>query len=882
MYAQFGRYPIGLLWLLAEAVTGSTQQMTQTELTRRPVLVESYGKLPLSFEANQGQADHDVKFLTHGPGYGVYLTQDSAILSARLEHAADSVLRIMLLGANAAAAISGTDELPGKSNYFSGSDPGKWHTNVPTYAAVRYAGVYPGIDLVYHGNRGLLEYDFVVAPEADPRAIDIGFEGARRLRINREGALVITLAGSEAIEPAPVVYQEIGGRRQIVLGRYVLRGRGRVGFSVPHYDRSRPLVIDPTLVYSTYVSPDYFRASTADAAGNVYMTGASSNGAFVTKLSPDGSRLVYSTHLGSGGIDQGYAIFVDASGNAYVTGLTTSGRFPITPGAFQTTFLGGINNPDAFVTKLNATGSALVFSTYLGGTNYDQGNGIGVDMLGYAYVAGFTISANFPTTPGAFQTAHGGSEDAFVTKLNPTGTALVYSTYLGGSGDDAGAGIAVDTSGSAYVTGETHSTNFPKTQGAFQTATRAYGVFITKLNATGSALVYSAYIAGAGPSRMALDGGGNVYVTGNAAPDFPTTPGAFRTASSNWYNSFVTKLDATGSVLVYSTFLSGSSSGSGDDGGGIAVDGWGNAYLTGLTSSTSFPTTPNALQTAFKPSSTASYTAFFTELNATGSALLYSSYLGGTGGDDGLGIALDGSGDVYLTGQTGSSDFVTTKGAYQTTYSGGCCATFVSKFSMGAVPVTTAAISGLLGNNGWYLGPVTVTLSATAGGEPISATHYSVDGGSYRTYLAPFSIAGDGAHQLSFYSVDATGQETPQGKTINIDQTPPSISGMPAPGCTLWPPNGKMVPVATVTAADALSGLVPASFQVRGTSNEPAGAPEVSITPNGSGGYVIALQADRLGTGTGRIYMLTATATDAAGNAATVTSTCTVLHDKGQ
>jgi len=423
MYSQFGTYAMGFLFLLPGLVPGSAQQMTQTGPPKRPALVESYGKLPLSFEANQGQAGQDVKFLAHGPGYSLYLTRDSAVLSARGKDAADSVLPIELLGANAAAEIAGTDELPGKSNYFSGSDPAKWHTNIPTYAAVRYAGVYPGIDLVYHGNRRLLEYDFVVAPGADLRAIDIRLEGARRLRIDREGALVIGLAGSEAIEPAPVVYQVIGGRRQMVPGRYVLRGQGRVGFSVPHYDRSRPLVIDPTLVYSTYY-PGTIGASTADAAGNVYMTGSSSAGVFVAKMSPDGSHLIYSTYLGSGG-DRGSAISVDASGNTYLTGYTSSG-FPITAGAFQTTFRDGALG--AFVAKLNATGSALIYSTYLGGSNAEAGTGLGVDVLGCAYVTGYTMSADFPTTPGAFQTAYGGGEDAFVTKLNPTGTALMYST----------------------------------------------------------------------------------------------------------------------------------------------------------------------------------------------------------------------------------------------------------------------------------------------------------------------------------------------------------------------------------------------------------------------------------------------------------------------
>jgi hypothetical protein len=327
----------------------------RTEPALLPLIKDSYGKLPLSFEANRGQTARQVKFLARGPGYTLFLTGDAAVLSLHRQKA-NAVLRMKLQGANARASVTGAGALPGKSNYFTGSDPSQWRTNVPTYSGVKYAGVYPGIDLVYHGNQRLLEYDFLVPPGADPRAIGIRFQGARKLTVNRDGELVIGLGGSEVIEHAPVVYQEIGGRRQTVAGRYVLRGRGRVGFSVAEYDRSQPLVIDPTLVYSTYLG--------------------------------DGS-------LGIAGIA------ADAAGNAYVTGQAYSPGFPTTPGAFQPTN-GGYN--DAFVSKLNATGSALVYSTYLGGNGGDWGNGIAVDASGSAYVTGGTSSSNFPTTPGALQT----------------------------------------------------------------------------------------------------------------------------------------------------------------------------------------------------------------------------------------------------------------------------------------------------------------------------------------------------------------------------------------------------------------------------------------------------------------------------------------------
>src|ERR1035441_8986022 len=517
----------------------------RTEPALPPRVMDSYGKLPLSFEANRGQTARQVKFLSRGPGYTLFLTPDAAVLSLHREKD-NAVLRMKLLGANAPASVTGADALPGKSNYFIGSDPNQWRTNVPTYGAVKYAAVYPGIDLVYHGNQRLLEYDFLVAPGADPQAIGIRFQGARKLSVNREGALVIGLGGSEVIEPAPVVYQEIGGQRQTVAGRYVLRGRGRVGFSVAEYDRSQPLVIDPTLVYSTYL----------------------------------------------GGSDRANAIAVDASGNAYVTGITWSLNFPTTPGAFQTT-LGGAE--DAFVTKLNATGSALGYSTYLGGGvcegvidgGSDGGSGIAVDASGNAYVTGTTYSSDFPTTPGAFQTTPvycSGCYTAFVSKLNATGSALAYSTYLGGSGGDLGYGIAVDASGNAYVTGATGSSNFPTTPGAFQTTpvfcSLCSTAFVSKLNATGSALAYSTYLGGSGGDLgygIAVDAPGSAYVTGRTdSADFPTTPGAFQTAYEGNEDVFVSKLNAAGSALVYSTYLGGTGR---DDGYGIAVDEIGRAHV---------------------------------------------------------------------------------------------------------------------------------------------------------------------------------------------------------------------------------------------------------------------------------------------------------------
>src|SRR5216117_1725182 len=589
---------------------------------------ESYGKLPLQFEGNRGQTHKDVRFLSRGPGYGLYLTAGEAVLvlskpSADAKRDARSTgvqgksvaLRMSLVGAASKPQVTGLEELPGKANYFIGKDRSKWRTNVPTYAKVRYENVYPGIDLVYYGNQRQLEYDFVVAPGADPKKIVLGFKGADRLEIDAQGELVLHAAGADLRQHKPIIYQQVDGVRRDIAGGYVRKGANRVGFQVAAYDTTRPLVIDPIV-------------------------------------------LSYSTYLGGSGVDSGGGIAVDADGNAYVAGRTGSPNFPTVAGAFQPT---GGSTTDAFVAKLNPAGSALVYSTYLGGSGFDSGAGIVVDAAGNAYVTGSTASTDFPTTAGAFQTAFAGSGpfgfgDAFVTKLDPTGSALVYSTYLGGSGDDLGSGIAVDAAGNAYVAGGA-STNFPTTAGAFQTtfaSTSAinFDVFVTKLNPTGSAPVYSTYIGGSGGDSgtgIAVDSAGNAYVTGGTnSANFPTTAGAFQTTFVNAFDTdtdaFVTKLDSTGSTLVYSTYLGGSST---ESGAGIAVDASGSAYVTGRTESFDFPTTPGAFQPAAANSLS---DAFVTKFDPAGSALVYSTRLSGSANDVGSGIAVDAAGNAWVTG----------------------------------------------------------------------------------------------------------------------------------------------------------------------------------------------------------------------------------------
>src|SRR6266576_230582 len=489
-----------------------------------------------------------------------------------------------LVGAKLTPQVEGVDEFPGKANYIIGNDPKKWGTNVPTYAKVRYREVYPGVDLVYYGKQRQLEHDFIVAPGADPSSITLGFAGAEKMSLDpRRGALVLSVKGGEVRFEKPRIYQELGGTWREISGGYVLKNANGVGFAVAAYDANKPLVIDPTLFYSTYrggSGEDLGLGIAADGVGNAYVTGytlstdfpgassstiQSSNGggfdAFVAKINAAGTALVYSTYLGGSSDDLGFGIAADGAGNAYVTGYTLSTDFPgASSSMIQSSNGGGF---DAFVAKFNAGGTALVYSTYLGGSGDDPGQGIAVDATGNAYVTGNTVSTDFPTTLLAFQSANAGSTDAFVTKLNPAGSApLVYSTYLGGSSDDFGQGIAVDAAGNAYVTGYTGSTNFPTTAGAFQ-IDNAVGAdaFVTKLNPAGSApLVYSTYLGGSSDDfgqGIAVDVAGNAYVTGyTGSTNFPTTAGVFQIANAGSNDAFVTTLNPAGSApLVFSTYL---------------------------------------------------------------------------------------------------------------------------------------------------------------------------------------------------------------------------------------------------------------------------------------------------------------------------------------
>jgi hypothetical protein len=603
---------------------------------------------------------------------------------------------------------------------------------VPNYAKVRYRSVYPGIDLIYYGNQQQLEYDFVVSAGADPDKILLDFQGATKPALDRSGDLVIHTAAGDLRWHKPIAYQEVNGDRKLIACSYLRKGQ-RLGFTLAAYDRTKPLIIDPVLVYSTYLGGSGSRFSyipgesgnaiAVDKNGNAYVTGQTPSGdfpakscfqcfrkgvnaVFITKFDSTG-KLVYSTYLGgSGGIlyaptggiysygDAGRGIAVDSNGNAFITGYTTAPNFPV-KNAFQSSLRGVVN---AFVTKLDAAGSALTYSSYLGGGYVDTGFAIAVDAYGSAYVTGATQSANFPTKNAVQkQAARCGNfpscgRNAFVTKFNVAGSALVYSTYLGGSGNltsgagDQGNGIAVDAYGDAYVTGSTTSTNFP-TKNALQGQNRSTNggsnAFLTKFDAAGSALVYSTYLGGSthynlgtsGDAGFAItvDAGRNAYITGYTdSLDFPTKYPFQKGLSSSDGNAFVTKLNCAGTALGYSTYLGGG----GDRGNGIAVDTHGDAYVAGSTGG-NFPT-KNAFQGTFK----GYQDAFITKFNAFGTGLIYSSYLGGSGymGDKGNAVAVDSAGNAYVTGFTNSIDFPI-KNAFQSELKDARGNAFVTKIS---------------------------------------------------------------------------------------------------------------------------------------------------------------------------------------------------------
>jgi hypothetical protein len=655
----------------------------------------------LAFERNEGQTDQTARFIAYAKDATVFVTTSGLVLAPVDEQGSRGrPVRMTMLGASDRATFTTTEPLPGRTNYFVGRDRKTWRTGIPTFARVTEQSAYPGIDVAYYGREGEAEYDFIVAPGADPSAIHLSFEGVDRLEVDPHGDLVLTTSDGTLRMKAPLAYQEYPQGRRSVDARFVLRGN-TVGFAVGSFDRTKRLVIDPVLAYSSYFGGGNLccghtqpLAVDVDASGNIYIAGLQVQNAafpttvtygtqgdmFVSKFSADGTTLLYSAVIGSSGSDAAIDMVVDAAGNAYVFGHTSdSGMdFPTTASAFQPSYGGGGN--DTVVLKLSPDGSTLLYSSFLGGPGFDNAREIAIDSTGSAYVVGGP-GTGFPLAGNPYQSISHGASELFVAKINPTGTSLVYSTLLGSSGDDHfGGDIAVDASGHAYIVGATNGADFPTTAGAFDTTFNGGGPdgFIVKLSPDGSSLVQATLLGGAAGHDhvfgIDLDAAGNVYVAGwTASGDFPVAGTPFQPVLTpggpgHDMDVFVAKLDPALSTVTAATYLGGSHA---DLGTGVAVDAAGNVLVAGETYSLDFP-----VQSPIQAVYAGAVDAFVAKLNPALSALVYSTYLGGSGVESAESsnpspcctntfLAIDPDGNAVLTGRTSSTDFPVTTSAYQ-------------------------------------------------------------------------------------------------------------------------------------------------------------------------------------------------------------------------
>lgn len=657
---------------------------------RRPA--SAAAKLPLYFETNLGQVDESVRFLARGPGYTLFLTPQEAVL-ALLRAPAEppnpltspdssppnapeptaAVLRFQFIGARAGAGMDGLEALPARVNYLIGSDQTQWRTGAPVFGAVKYADLWPGVEVIYRGSPQQLSYEFRLAPGADPGLIRLAVQGARSVAVDADGGLVLDTGAGRLRQSRPVIYQDIAGVRRLLNGGFALLGENQIGFQIAAYDPSQPLVIDPVWDYSTYLggqAADEGLAVAVDASGSAYVTGSTRSlnfpqqGAlqttlrggkdvFIAKLNPEGNGLIYATYLGGSLDDEGRGIALDSTGQAYVTGMTSSTNFP-QQGPLQP-YGGGPS--DAFLAKLSPAGNALVYATYLGGNKTDYGRGVAVDPDGNAYVTGATNSWNFPLVK-ALRSYRGGTADAFVSKLNAAGSALAYSTCLGGWATDEGRGIVVDDEGRAYVTGMTNSLDFPL-KIALQPG---YGggtgdAFVATLEPGGAALGFATYLGGKAKDEgagIALDQAGRIYVAGTTeSANFPVLNAA-QPGFGGLADAFVAALEPAGAPLLYATYLGGSQR---DEATGVAVSSPGNAYVTGVTQSANLP-----LVKPVQGGPGGDKDAFLSALSTDGAQWGYATYLGGKAEDRALGIAVDDQGNAWLAGVTKSTNFPVVNG----------------------------------------------------------------------------------------------------------------------------------------------------------------------------------------------------------------------------
>lgn len=818
--------------------------------TERAVTATMLG-MPLQFEINQGQVDAPVKFLARGSGYTLFLTPTESVMVLQQREAPtakdplamtdptvlpepapikQAVVRMKLAGANEAPEVAGMEQLPGIVNYFIGNDPKKWRTKIPTYAKVQYQEVYPGIDLAYYGNQGKLEYDFIVAPGADPNQIKLAFEGVSDITVAESGDLLLTTALGEVRLQKPIVYQlSDDGHKTLVAGNYMTLPDAprQVGIQLASYDRHKSLVIDPVLIYSSFIGglgKDVATDIAVDASGNAWVAGwsdqnlvlppsagtpydSSYNGnadVFILKVSPAGTLLVW-TFLGGTSADFSPALALDGTGNVWVTGVARS-PFPTTPGSLQPVSAG---SADAFVSKLDSTASTLLYSTFYGGLGIDHGLSIAVDASGtIVHIAGQTTTGD-PSSPGvlpgvtasSIQPTFAGVVDGFVAKLNIGLGQIEYATYLGGSLRDSLLKVRVDAAGNAHVVGSTFSTNFPGTATSSIPALASFqpnfsvgaftDAFVAKLNPTGTQLIYSTYLGGSrdeSGTGLALDSVGNAVVSGNTGSSaslgpltFPLAGTPFQSTFSN-HDYYVTKINSSGSALIFSTLLGGN----GDDNSSvIALDQFDNIYLAGGTHSCRFPNFSHPLEIN-RCGLTPGHELAVAKLNSTGSSLLSLTMLtGDTGVSAEGGIAVDAQGiNTYVAGLTRSPGF-TTLNPFQPTYGGGTDDGFVAKISNKptanagpnqSVPALTGVtLDGTVSSGGsltysWtrVAGPLVVLTNPTSSHPTFTAPHVPAAGGTITFQL----VVCEGT------SSNCSDPDTVDVHIINVNRPPVADAGL--------------------------------------------------------------------------------------------------------
>jgi hypothetical protein len=913
----------------ADSTRGAVEQssMEPSKLNAvpgKPVALQAVG-----FEENLGQSDPSVQYLVKSGGATAFLSGNSTVfalpvplterqalrpqknLQDRTGFPVEEILerqyqpvRMNFVGANPAITLTGEAPMQGVYNYFIGSDSSKWTTGVRRFARLRGAEIYPGIDIVYYFNEGEMEYDFVVRPGADAATIQLEFDWADRVALTASGELTVERGKCKLTQRAPQVYQvDDGGNRLETPSRYQQGVDGRIRIDLGEYDRSRELVIDPRVVMGTFLGGSGVDGSHAIAVGSdgsIFVAGNTEslnfpiqnsmqtfNEAYITKLTSDGTALIYSTFFGGSGGDIIAGIALGSDDSVYVTGTTLSWNFPTTAGAPQTEFAGG----DAFLTKIAPSGAALSFSTYMGGSTLnpyggtagpaDRGTAVSLFSDGSAVVVGYTFCSDYPTTPGAFQTSQMGI-DAFVTKVNPSGTAFTFSTYLGGGGaipidglDDWAYDVAAYSDGSVFVAGRTSSPQFPTTPGALKTILQGADVFITRLNPTGTGLIYSTLLGGVSEDAgyaLAVDSAGIAHVAGlTSGENFPTTPSAFQPTPSPTGSSFISKISTDGTSLVYSTFLQGCQIYD------IGVNSNGNFAVTGYTTTGSWIGFP-LIQSCYP--ATGWSDAIVTEFQANG-VPTYSILVGGNGEEYGYGLAYDQAGRVVITGDGNSADFPTSAGAFQT-YTGSypyLLDGFVAVIGAGSCtcPIEFSAANYTVAEN-VAGGKVTITVNRSGGcGDPVTVDYTTLANSAlaasdYTTKTGTLSFAsGEMAKTFEVTILNDTVDETTESFLLQLSN--------PGAGHVL----GQMRTAVITIEDDDVAGAFEFSNALY-TANENGGSLTVTVNRvGGSAGAVTVRYSTGNATATsGADYTALSNLTlSFAHGQASKTFTVTILNDTG-